>query len=229
MEHIERHLGKTADELVIRLLQDWKLYSGCLFDGMEVKIEDKLSKLSFNFIEQDILTLQFNELVGVGYNRKFEEMKSYFVKVVVSGTNKDFTIITAYPDLEKGFNTRRKFKFENSNVMEKIISSCKNRSSAINLWNTFILLVKSNCDEVRFVGNKNPYIKFSNRQCILKIKHNSILVTDLHHMEKGEVVYDLSCENVDNILSIINAASKFEYKHTFLGCNNIFENIECFI
>ena len=112
MGHIERHIRKTDEELIYRLLKDWKDYSATLYDEMLPFLNDITSQKN----ENDIVKIKFDKPVGHGFDRFFQKRTSNILKVVF----KNNELITAYPDLEEGTLLPEKYNFN----LEKLKPIC---------------------------------------------------------------------------------------------------------
>ena len=161
MGHIDKHISKTSRDLAIRMMDEWKLFSGTLNDNAEHYINKTLRKMNFNFSERETIILKFNKVMGYGYNRMFQKIVSNYVKIVLTGNNKEYEIITADPDLEKGILQEEYFDFDNNDIL-----NCGNDD----LYKLFLNLYSLHKYEIRFLNNKNPYIKFSANDYFVKIK-----------------------------------------------------------
>lgn len=210
MGHIERHLGKTDEDLVLRLFKDWKLYSGCLFNDCETKIKQKLSAMKFDYKEQEVVSLYFNEPVGFGYNRKLEKMLSNFINVVLRGNNESYEIITAYPDLEKGKKTGEYYIFD------------KDLTDDNNVWNLFLDLYKSHRFDLRLVIDKNPHIRISLSNYSVKIKNGKITIIDSTYYNPKNYTYNLPTNFTSaKLQSLIIDIENFKETYSLFGKKTI--------
>ena len=213
MGHIDKHISKTSRDLAIRMMDEWKLFSGTLNDNAEYYINKTLRKMNFNFSERETIILKFNKVMGYGYNRMFQKIVSNYVKIILIGNNKEYEIITAYPDLEKGISQEEYFDFYNNDIL-----NCKNDD----LYKLFLNLYSLHKYEIRFLNNKNPYIKFSANDYFVKIKKDKIVVAD--NFKKVEQVYNYN--NLDTVCIILDSVKNFVPKYSLFGSKNIFDKID---
>ena len=213
MGHIDKHISKSSRDLVIRMMKEWKLFSGTLNDNAEHYINETLKKMNFNFSERETIILKFNKVMGYGYNRMFQKIVSNYVKIVLTGNNKEYEIVTAYPDLEKGILQEEYFDFYNNDIL-----NCGNDD----LYKLFLNLYSLHKYEIRFLNNKNPYIKFSANDYFVKIKKDKIVVAD--NFKKVEQVYNYN--NLDTVCIILDSLKNFVPKYSLFGSKNIFDKID---
>ena len=213
MGHIDKHISKSSRDLAIRMMDEWKLFSGTLNDNAEYYINKTLRKMNFNFSERETIILKFNKVMGYGYNRMFQKIVSNYVKIILIGNNKEYEIITAYPDLEKGISQEEYFDFYNNDIL-----NCKNDD----LYKLFLNLYSLHKYEIRFLNNKNPYIKFSANDYFVKIKKDKIVVAD--NFKKVEQVYNYN--NLDTVCIILDSVKNFVPKYSLFGSKNIFDKID---
>ena len=213
MGHIDKHISKSSRDLVIRMMKEWKLFSGTLNDNAEHYINETLKKMNFNFSERETIILKFNKVMGYGYNRMFQKIVSNYVKIVLTGNNKEYEIVTAYPDLEKGILQEEYFDFYNNDIL-----NCGNDD----LYKLFLNLYSLHKYEIRFLNNKNPYIKFSANDYFVKIKKDKIVVAD--NFKKVEQVYNYN--NLDTVCIILDSLKNFFPKYSLFGSKNIFDKID---
>ena len=213
MGHIDKHISKSSRDLAIRMMDEWKLFSGTLNDNAEHYINKTLRKMNFNFSERETIILKFNKVMGYGYNRMFQKIISNYVKIVLTGNNKEYEIITAYPDLEKGISQEEYFDFYNNDIL-----NCKNDD----LYKLFLNLYSLHKYEIRFLNNKNAYIKFSINDYSVKIKKDKIVVVD--NLKKIEQVYNYN--NLDTVCIILDSLKNFVPKYSLFGSKNIFDKID---
>ena len=167
MGHIERHIGKTDEELTYRLLQDWKEFSATLYDDMMPILEDIKTQKNDN----DIFKIKFDKPVGYGFDRFFQKRTSNILKVVF----KDGELITAYPDLENGTLLAEKYNFD-LDKFKKLCTETEKENINTLLFDKFINLI-NNEFEVRFVmDTKHPQIRISIDNYMLKITDTGNLV-----------------------------------------------------
>lgn len=160
MGHIERHIGKTDEELIYRLLKDWKDYSATLYDEMLPFLNDITSQKN----ENDIVKIKFDKPVGHGFDRFFQKRTSNILKVVF----KNNELITAYPDLEEGTLLPEKYNF-NLEKLKPICNEQEKQNLETPFFNKFINLINSEF-ETRFVMNiKHPQIRITIENYTLKI------------------------------------------------------------
>ena len=209
MGHVERHLQKTDEELIIRLLKDWKLFSGCLYDEAIDMINEKLSNLTFEHRAQTAFTLDFDEIIGFGYSRKFEKIYSKSARVVVVGNNENYDLITAYPDLEKGFSSGEFYDF----------SHCPEINDTL-MGKLFLFLHAKHCLDVRYLAGKTPCVKVSLPNYGLRIKNNKFTVIDDSYGRVKYYEYFLpETFSFDDIFELIQKIKDFKEIH------NIFEHV----
>lgn len=213
MGHIDKHISKSSRDLAIRMMDEWKLFSGTLNDNAEHYINKTLRKMNFNFSERETIILKFNKVMGYGYNRMFQKIISNYVKIVLTGNNKEYEIITAYPDLEKGISQEEYFDFYNNDIL-----NCKNDD----LYKLFLNLYSLHKYEIRFLNNKNAYIKFSINDYSVKIKKDKIVVVD--NLKKIEQIYNYN--NLDTVCIILDSVKNFVPKYSLFGSKNIFDKID---
>lgn len=213
MGHIDKHISKSSRDLAIRMMDEWKLFSGTLNDNAEHYINKTLRKMNFNFSERETIILKFNKVMGYGYNRMFQKIVSNYVKIVLTGNNKEYEIITAYPDLEKGILQEEYFDFDNNDIL-----NCGNDD----LYKLFLNLYSLHKYEIRFLNNKNPYIKFSANDYFVKIKKDKIVVAD--NLKKIEQIYNYN--NLDTVCIILDSVKNFVPKYSLFGSKNIFDKID---
>lgn len=213
MGHIDKHISKSSRDLVIRMMKEWKLFSGTLNDNAEHYINETLKKMNFNFSERETIILKFNKVMGYGYNRMFQKIVSNYVKIVLTGNNKEYEIITAYPDLEKGILQEEYFDFDNNDIL-----NCGNDD----LYKLFLNLYSLHKYEIRFLKNKNAYIKFSINDYFVKIKKDKIVVAD--NLKKIEQIYNYN--NLDTVCIILDSVKNFVPKYSLFGSKNIFDKID---
>ena len=213
MGHIDKHISKSSRDLAIRMMDEWKLFSGTLNDNAEHYINKTLRKMNFNFSERETIILKFNKVMGYGYNRMFQKIISNYVKIVLTGNNKEYEIITAYPDLEKGISQEEYFDFYNNDIL-----NCKNDD----LYKLFLNLYSLHKYEIRFLNNKNAYIKFSINDYSAKIKKDKIVVVD--NLKKIEQIYNYN--NLDTVCIILDSVKNFVPKYSLFGSKNIFDKID---
>ena len=213
MGHIDKHISKSSRDLVIRMMKEWKLFSGTLNDNAEHYINETLRKMNFNFSERKTIILKFNKVMGYGYNRMFQKIVSNYVKIVLTGNNKEYEIITAYPDLEKGIIQEEYFDFYNNNILNY---------GNDDLYKLFLNLYSLHKYEIRFLNNKNAYIKFSINDYFVKIKKDKIVVAD--NFKKVEQVYNYN--NLDTVCIILDSLKNFVPKYSLFGSKNIFDKID---
>lgn len=213
MGHIDKHISKSSRDLAIRMMDEWKLFSGTLNDNAEYYINKTLRKMNFNFSERKTIILKFNKVMGYGYNRMFQKIVSNYVKIVLTGNNKEYEIITAYPDLEKGILQEEYFDFHNNDIL-----NCKNDD----LYKLFLNLYSLHKYEIRFLKNKNAYIKFSINDYFVKIKKDKIVVVD--NLKKIEQIYNYN--NLDTVCIILDSVKNFVPKYSLFGSKNIFDKID---
>ena len=213
MGHIDKHISKSSRDLVIRMMKEWKLFSGTLNDNAEHYINETLKKMNFNFSERETIILKFNKVMGYGYNRMFQKIVSNYVKIVLTGNNKEYEIVTAYPDLEKGILQEEYFDFYNNNILNY---------GNDDLYKLFLNLYSLHKYEIRFLNNKNPYIKFSANDYFVKIKKDKIVVAD--NFKKVEQVYNYN--NLDTVCIILDSLKNFVPKYSLFGSKNIFDKID---
>lgn len=213
MGHIDKHISKSSRDLAIRMMDEWKLFSGTLNDNAEHYINKTLRKMNFNFSERETIILKFNKVMGYGYNRMFQKIVSNYVKIVLTGNNKEYEIITAYPDLEKGILQEEYFDFDNNDIL-----NCGNDD----LYKLFLNLYSLHKYEIRFLNNKNAYIKFSANDYFVKIKKDKIIVAD--NFKKVEQVYNYN--NLDTVCIILDSVKNFVPKYSLFGSKNIFDKID---
>lgn len=101
MGHTERHIDKTDEILIHRLLKDWKVYSGTFFNDMTNEFYQKVNKMNLKEGRNEII-LKFDQVIGYGYDRSFEKITSNYARVIVEKFGKKIEIITAYPELILG-------------------------------------------------------------------------------------------------------------------------------
>lgn len=180
--HLDRHINKTDKELIIRMLNDWKLFSSC----MNINVEHK-------FDRDGVYTIHNNDIIGFGYNRRYEKVITYSYKVVV----KDSNVITIYPDLECGINTGEYFDF-----------SCINYNT--NLWKMFTDVVYDVDCEVRYIDKKNPQVRVYFDNFVLKInkKFEGVLVEDINGYVHKESTVEGEFRNADDIKNFIEKIRK---------------------
>lgn len=213
MGHIDKHISKSSRDLVIRMMKEWKLFSGTLNDNAEHYINETLKKMNFNFSERETIILKFNKVMGYGYNRMFQKIVSNYVKIVLTGNNKEYEIVTAYPDLEKGILQEEYFDFYNNDIL-----NCGNDD----LYKLFLNLYSLHKYEIRFLKNKNAYIKFSINDYFVKIKKDKIVVAD--NLKKIEQIYNYN--NLDTVCIILDSVKNFVPKYSLFGSKNIFDKID---
>ena len=213
MGHIDKHISKSSRDLAIRMMDEWKLFSGTLNDNAEHYINKTLRKMNFNFSERETIILKFNKVMGYGYNRMFQKIVSNYVKIVLTGNNKEYEIVTAYPDLEKGILQEEYFDFYNNDIL-----NCKNDD----LYKLFLNLYSLHKYEIRFLNNKNAYIKFSINDYSVKIKKDKIVVVD--NLKKIEQIYNYN--NLDTVCIILDSLKNFVPKYSLFGSKNIFDKID---
>ena len=213
MGHIDKHISKSSRDLAIRMMDEWKLFSGTLNDNAEHYINKTLRKMNFNFSERETIILKFNKVMGYGYNRMFQKIISNYVKIVLTGNNKEYEIITAYPDLEKGISQEEYFDFYNNDIL-----NCKNDD----LYKLFLNLYSLHKYEIRFLNNKNAYIKFSINDYSVKIKKDKIVVVD--NLKKIEQIYNYN--NLDTVCIILDSVKNFVPKYSLFGSKNILDKID---
>lgn len=213
MGHIDKHISKSSRDLVIRMMKEWKLFSGTLNDNAEHYINETLKKMNFNFSEKETIILKFNKVMGYGYNRMFQKIVSNYVKIVLTGNNKEYEIVTAYPDLEKGILQEEYFDFYNNDIL-----NCGNDD----LYKLFLNLYSLHKYEIRFLKNKNAYIKFSINDYFVKIKKDKIVVAD--NLKKIEQIYNYN--NLDTVCIILDSVKNFVPKYSLFGSKNIFDKID---
>jgi hypothetical protein len=85
--HVEKHLDKTDEQLVLRMMSEWKLACSRLL------AKPQLDASSLREGENDI---EFDNCVGVGFNRFYEKITSNVLRVIVENGE----ILTSYPVLE---------------------------------------------------------------------------------------------------------------------------------
>jgi hypothetical protein len=210
MGHIEKHLRKTDEELVLRLFEEWKLYSGCLFDNTENLIKEKLSTMKFNYSKQEVINMKFSYVIGFGYNRKLQKILSNDVKVVIIGNNENYEIITAYPDLDKGKNTGEYFLFKESMIDDKKV------------WNLFTYLYNKHMFDVRLILDKKPYVKISLHNYSIKIKNNKLTLIDSSYFNPKQYTFSVS-ENYthENIYKLLLDIENFKETYSLFEKNTI--------
>ena len=213
MGHIDKHISKSSRDLVIRMMKEWKLFSGTLNDNAEHYINETLKKMNFNFSERETIILKFNKVMGYGYNRMFQKIISNYVKIVLTGNNKEYEIVTAYPDLEIGILQEEYFDFYNNDIL-----NCGNDD----LYKLFLNLYSLHKYEIRFLKNKNAYIKFSINDYFVKIKKDKIVVAD--NLKKIEQIYNYN--NLDTVCIILDSVKNFVPKYSLFGSKNIFDKID---
>lgn len=213
MGHIDKHISKSSRDLVIRMMKEWKLFSGTLNDNAEHYINETLRKMNFNFSERKTIILKFNKVMGYGYNRMFQKIVSNYVKIVLTGNNKEYEIITAYPDLEKGIIQEEYFDFYNNNILNY---------GNDDLYKLFLNLYSLHKYEIRFLNNKNAYIKFSINDYFVKIKKDKIVVVD--NFKKVERIYNYN--NLDTVCIILDSVKNFVPEYSLFGSKNIFDKID---
>lgn len=110
MSHTERHIDKTDEELVMRLLVEWKECVGVLYRDYvdEILSYAKTQELAEG---ENILIVPMNEVVGHSYNRWFEKLLSKAIRAVVLKDGDNLAVHTAYPDTESGVHTNEYFDF----------------------------------------------------------------------------------------------------------------------
>ena len=213
MGHIDKHISKSSRDLVIRMMKEWKLFSCTLNDNAEHYINETLKKMNFNFSERETIILKFNKVMGYGYNRMFQKIVSNYVKIVLTGNKKEYQIVTAYPDLEKGILQEEYFDFYNNDIL-----NCGNDD----LYKLFLNLYSLHKYEIRFLKNKNAYIKFSINDYFVKIKKDKIVVAD--NLKKIEQIYNYN--NLDTVCIILDSVKNFVPKYSLFGSKNIFDKID---
>lgn len=191
--HIERHLNKTNEELIIRLFKDWKLFSSCM--SINVK---------HDFTVDGIYIIHTEDIAGFGYNRRYEKVITYSYKVVVKYGN----IITVYPDLENGILTGEYFDFSKINY-------------GTELWRMFTDVVYQVPYEVRYIDKKNPQLRVYFDDSVLKINKNygAILVENINEYVKKEKAVEGEIRSSDDILKFIKNAKKKESCFRLNLCN----------
>lgn len=138
MHHIDKHINKNDNELILRLLIEWKDFIGTFYNHDIIDYIEQYIKN--NNIKQKEYTINCNECIGYGYNRKFEEIQTNYIKVILDD---NFDIITAYPDLNLGLKTNKVYDIEKNIETLKSLNDNLNNNFSNELWNKF-LEIKSN-------------------------------------------------------------------------------------
>lgn len=177
MGHTERHIDKTDEILIHRLLKDWKVYSGTFFNDMTNEFYQKVNKMNLKEGRNEVV-LEFDKVIGYGYDRSFCKITSKHARVIVEKFGEKVEIITAYPELILGQQTGKRFDFTDKNfdtIAKQLGDICYNTNSY--LWELFLFLTKNMKHEVRFVAKKkNSQIRVYFNDYTLKITEKSLIV-----------------------------------------------------
>ena len=190
MGHTERHIDKTDEILIHRLLKDWKVYSGTFFNDMTNEFYQKVNKMNLKEGRNEII-LKFDQVIGYGYDRSFEKITSNYARVIVEKFGKKIEIITAYPELILGQKTGEKFDFTDKNfdiIAKESGDICYNTNSY--LWELFLFLTK--CSILLFCLNRSKRILEMQRSklriqifcCILQIH---LIFSEWGDMYRGRI------------------------------------------
>lgn len=147
MSHLERHLNKLDEELVMRLLVDWKVCIGVLNKNYE---EEILSYAKTQKLEEgkNVLLIHMNEVVGYGYDRWFEKFTSTTIRaIVIKDTYGNLTTHTAYPHYDENvIHTGKYFDFSIFGFEGEI-------------YNIFNNYYQNHEFMVRYIPRKNPQVR----------------------------------------------------------------------
>lgn len=177
MGHVERHIDKSDEMLIYRLLKDWKLFSGTFLIDMTEELYQKISRENLKEGRNEIV-LNFDQVIGYGYNRRFEKIESAYARVIVEKTSEKIEIITAYPELTLGKKTGEKFDFsaKGHELITKILNDIGYNANS-SLWTLFVFLTKNITYETRFVAKKkNSQIRVYLGDYTLKITEKSLFI-----------------------------------------------------
>lgn len=201
MGHIDRHLNKKLSDLVRRQMQDWKLGSGVLYDDYTTEVHNKLKKKKFDFTnEPGIILLTFDFPIGCFIDRQLNIYESNTIRLVISGTNEDYTITTMYPE----DNKNRKYIGQYDITQDEYLTSSPLFSVLDILHShnyTVQLVTKENKPQ-------NSYVKvFCKNDINIKIKADNTLtiLTDTYgRQDKYKINY-----TERNLLTIVEAISSY--------------------
>lgn len=177
MGHVEIHIDKSDEMLIHRLLKDWKLFSGTFLIDMTEEFYQKISKTNLKEGRNEIV-LNFDQVIGYGYNRRFEKIESAYARVIIEKTSEKIEIITAYPELTLGKKTGEKFDFliKDLDLIAKELGDISYNTNSP-LWTLFVFLTENVMYETRFVAKKkNSQIRVYFENYTLKITEKSLLV-----------------------------------------------------
>lgn len=143
---IERHVGKSDFDLVMRMLEDWKDACSTITDPASV-----IKRLGSEVLKEGENIIVFDRTIGFGYNRWFERLPSNIMRVVV----RDGEVVTAYLIIS-GRNPSSRYDFEGNKAAFMSIMA-KNFHPI--LWDMFVSHIDAG-DKARYIWQKkNPQMR----------------------------------------------------------------------
>lgn len=140
MGHCEKHFDKTDEELVVRLMSEWKLACSCITNMPAIDIDS---------LHEGENLLTFDEIVGFGYNRFFEKIYSKTIMIIVE----EGEIVTVYAVISG--RSSEKFDFSSFDARKYA-----GEDFNLSLWGVFVKAIADGFS-ARYVWRtkKNHYVK----------------------------------------------------------------------
>lgn len=164
MSHMAiKHLEKDNNELIYRMLIEWKLSVGCFYYDITNEINKSICIDKFHSGNEVVCIYKFKKAVGHGFNRMFQEIETNYARIVYDLNNE---IITGYPELSMGYLTGYIHKIET----KLLYSLSNNKHLKSELWKFYLSLKEKLNYEIRFILNKkNPQIRIYLNDYVVKI------------------------------------------------------------